>query len=102
MFGVYHATFVLGRICRILHRWSQDTAHVHLVNHAARAETMFRNGLATVSAHGKMTSLGRQVYESLEHMSRSLAKGKQVDSAPRDSSPKVWLAGDLDPKRGEA
>lgn len=68
MYGIYHATFVLSRICRLLKRLNEfedGTYNEHLV----KVRDQFVRGLETVSKHGNLTDLGRRVLFTCEETS---------------------------------
>jgi HEXXH motif-containing protein len=64
LFGVFHATFVLGRIARVLERYAQSVP-----SPAARAAhdlsvQRFEQGFATISRHAELTAAGSEVMQT--------------------------------------
>jgi len=68
LFGIFHATFVLARMYRVLSRWAVDGGPPAVADAAEDALRRFRFGLRTLSEHGKLTDRGDQVVESLSRL----------------------------------
>ncbi|MFK0223763.1 aKG-HExxH-type peptide beta-hydroxylase [Streptomyces vinaceus] len=64
LYGIYHATFVLSRISRVLSRHAK--ADPRAVTRAARDEavTRFHKGYATILEHAELTDAGRTILTS--------------------------------------
>lgn len=68
MYGIYHATFVLSRISRLLRRLNKSENNIHS-DHLKKVRSQFVRGLNTVQEHGELTSLGSRVLSSFDETS---------------------------------
>jgi HEXXH motif-containing protein len=69
MRGVLHATFVLGRLVHIFHRWRQLAKSPFLDDMLASFQLRLREGLEVLMTHGKFTTAGQGLCRSLGNVS---------------------------------
>lgn len=68
MYGIYHATFVLSRICRLLKRLNESEGGIYN-EHLTKVQNQFILGLETVTNFGDLTDLGKKVLSTCEKTS---------------------------------
>lgn len=64
LYGIYHATFVLSRIVRVLGRLRKARNSAMVSRAFADAVERYHKGYDTVAKHGTLTPIGRKLFES--------------------------------------
>ncbi|MGH3921377.1 MAG: aKG-HExxH-type peptide beta-hydroxylase [Pseudonocardiaceae bacterium] len=64
LYGIYHATFVLSRITRVLARLAKRDPRSPILASRDLQHARFRKGAATITRHAHLTPLGKQVLDS--------------------------------------
>jgi hypothetical protein len=66
MLGVFHATFVVGRMLRVVTRLAKEPAAAPIyAERIPHLESKFRVGLRVIEENAELTPLGRKIFESL-------------------------------------
>lgn len=68
LYGIYHATFVLSRIARVLNSWAGHVNRPLVDEWRDLAVTRFYKGHRTISEHGELTPAGQAVLDSCKTM----------------------------------
>ncbi|WP_322762974.1 aKG-HExxH-type peptide beta-hydroxylase [Frankia sp. Cr2] len=71
LYGIYHATFVLSRITRLLARLAAHDPRPPVLSALQIQYERFGKGIATLAAHATLTATGRKVLESCERLVES-------------------------------
>ncbi len=71
LYGIYHATFVLSRITRVLARLAAREPRPPVLSALRIQHERFGKGIATLAAHATLTETGRKVLESCERLVES-------------------------------
>lgn len=65
MLGILHATFVLSRMVRVFNTLVlSDKTNIHYQNRLKLVTNQFESGLTTLRENGKLTVLGKQLFDS--------------------------------------
>jgi hypothetical protein len=68
LYGIYHATFVLSRITRVLARLARQCPRPTVVTARDQQYSRFHKGLATLRQHATLTPLGDRVLTSCREL----------------------------------
>lgn len=68
LYGIYHATFVLSRITRVLARLARRDPRPPILASRDRQHARFCKGAATITSHADLTPLGKQVLDSCREL----------------------------------
>jgi HEXXH motif-containing protein len=64
LYGIYHATFVLSRIARVLSRWHERACAAHILSALDEVRARYEKGYTTISENGSLTPMGLRVLEN--------------------------------------
>jgi len=67
MFGIFHATFVLTRMIRVFESWISRESSAEVSRRLDTFKGMHDKGRSVISEHGKLTTIGTLVFESLKY-----------------------------------
>jgi hypothetical protein len=78
LYGIYHATFVLSRITRVLARLAAREPRPPVLSALRLQRDRFYQGVATLAAHATLTDTGRKVLDSCERLVEAELVGSPV------------------------
>lgn len=68
LFGIYHGTFVLSRIVRVLGRWAEATGEPLVASSLETAIARFDKGASVLAQHASMTPRGASLLSSMHNL----------------------------------